>query len=99
VQNLLNAIALDDDEVEILLDPVREMCLEIEDISCEEFRMDDKWIMNKIVEGFMAIYSLETILDYEYSQRKHLQCLNWSKITLNSWQILQTFGLYNSNTS
>jgi hypothetical protein len=38
VQNLLNAIALDDHEVEILLDPVREIYLEIEDKSCEEFR-------------------------------------------------------------
>jgi len=37
MQNLLNAIALDDDEVEILLDPHREMRLEIEDMSYEKF--------------------------------------------------------------
>jgi len=37
VQNLLNIIALDDDEVEILLGPLQEMRLEIEDISYEEF--------------------------------------------------------------
>jgi len=34
---LLNSIALDDDEVDILLDAHREMCLEIEDMFYEEF--------------------------------------------------------------
>lgn len=34
---LLNSIALYDDEVDILLNAHREMCLEIEDVSFEEF--------------------------------------------------------------
>lgn len=37
MRSLLNDFALDDDEVAILLDPHREMHLEIEDMSYEEF--------------------------------------------------------------